>query len=113
MQPRGTLSTRRMTAHGVVLGAAALTTLVTAAIGAALTVFVGQGLPLAIPHYLSVAPGTALSIAGPVSNGQTAATASTLRRAVGRSLGGVPFEVWSGTWADPLDVVGGSLPARA
>lgn len=44
-----------MTAHRVVLAAAGLTTLVAAAIGAALAVFVGQGLPLAIRHDLSVA----------------------------------------------------------
>jgi hypothetical protein len=112
IQPRGTLSTRRMTAHRVVLAAAGLTTLVAAAIGAALAVFVGQGLPLAIRHDLSAAPGTSLSIAGPVSNDQTSATARTLRSAVGRSLGGVPFEFWSGTWSDPLDLVPGSLPAR-
>ncbi len=112
IQPRGTLSTRRMTAHRVVLAAAGLTTLVAATIGAALAVFVGQGLPLAIRHDLSVAPGTALSIAGPVTNDQTATTASTLRTAVGRSLGGVPFGFWSGTWSDPLDLVPGSLPAR-
>lgn len=55
IQPRGSLSTRRMTAHRVVLAAAGLTTLVAAAIGAALAVFVGQGLPLAIRHDLSVA----------------------------------------------------------
>jgi ABC-type antimicrobial peptide transport system permease subunit len=101
-----------MTAHRVVLAAAGLTTLVAAAIGAALAVFVGQGLPLAMHHDLSVAPGTALSIAGPVSNDQTSATASTLRRAVGHSLGGVPFGFWSATWSDPLDLVPGSLPAR-
>ena len=112
IQPRGTLSTRRMTAHWVVLAAAALTTLVAAAIGAALAVFGGQALPLAIRHDLSVAPGTALSIAGPVSNDVTAATASTLRTAVTHSLDGVPYEFWSGTWSDPLDLVPGSLPAR-
>jgi ABC-type antimicrobial peptide transport system permease subunit len=112
IQPRGTLSTRRVTAHWVVLAAAALTTLVAAAIGAALTVFAGQALPLAIRHDLSVAPGTTLSIAGPVSNDRTAATASTLRTAVRHSLGGVPFGFWSGTWSDPLDLVPGSLPAR-
>ena len=112
IQPRGTLSTRRMTAHRVVLGAAGLTTLVAATIGAALAVFVGQGLPLVIRHDLSVAPGTALSIAGPVRNDQTVATASTLRTAVRRSLGGVPFGFWSGTWSDPLDLVPGSLPGR-
>jgi ABC-type antimicrobial peptide transport system permease subunit len=112
IQPRGTLSTRRMTAHRVVLAAVGLTTLVAAAIGAALAVFVGQGLPLAVRHDLSVAPGTALSIAGPVSNDQTAATARTLRTQVGRSLGGVPFGFWSGTWSDPLDLMPGLLPAR-
>ena len=112
IQPRGTLSTRRMTAHRVVLAAAGLTTLVAAAIGAALAVFVGQGLPLAIHHDLSAAPGTALSIVGPVSNDQTAATARTLRTAAGKSLGGVPFAFWSGTWSDPLDLVPGALPAR-
>jgi FtsX-like permease family len=110
IQPRGTLSTRRMTAHWVVLAAAALTTLVAAAVGAALAVFAGQGLPLAVRHDLSVAPGTALSIAGPVSNGQTAVTASRLRAAVGQSLDGVPFGFWSGTWSDPMDLVPGSLP---
>jgi FtsX-like permease family len=95
-----------------VLGAAGLTTLVAAAIGAALAVFIGQGLPLAIRHDLSVAPGTALSIEGPVGNDQTAATASALRAAVGRSLGGVPFGFWSGAWSDPLDLLPGSLPGR-
>ena len=100
-----------MTAHWVVLAAAALTTLVAAAVGAALAVFAGQGLPLAVRHDLSAAPGTALSIVGPVSNGQTAATTSGLRTAVGRSLSGVPFGFWSGTWSDPLNLVPGSLPA--
>ncbi len=101
-----------MTAHWVVLAAAALTTLVATAIGVALTVFAGQVLPLAVRHNLSVAAGTALSITGPVSNDQTAATASTLRTAVGHSLDRVPFGFWSGTWSDPLNLVPGSLPAR-
>jgi hypothetical protein len=99
-------------AHWVVLAAAALTGLVAAAIGAALVVFAGQALPLAVRHDLLATPGTALSIAGPVSNDRTAATARTLRTAVGRSLGGVPFGFWSGTWSDPLELVPGSLPAR-
>ncbi|HEY2504998.1 MAG TPA: ABC transporter permease [Streptosporangiaceae bacterium] len=101
-----------MSGYWVVLSAATLTTLVTAAIAAALAVFAGQLLPLAVRHDLSVAPGTALSIAGPVSNNETTATASTLRRAVRHSLGGVPFGFWSATWSDPLDLVPGALPAR-
>ena len=112
IQPRGNLSTRRATAHWVVLAAATLTTLVAAAVGAALTVFAGQALPLALRHDLSDSPGTALSIAGPVSNSQAAATASTLRTAVAHTLGRVPFGFWSGTWSDPLDLVPGALPAR-
>jgi FtsX-like permease family len=112
IQPRGSLSTRRVTAHWVVLAAAALTTLVAATSGAALAVFAGQALPRAVRHDLSVASGTALSIAGPVTNGRTATTASTLRTAVGRSLDRVPFGFWSGTWSGPLDLVPGSLPAR-
>ena len=112
IHPRGTLSTRRVTAHWVVLAAAALTTLVAAATVAALAVLAGQALPLAVRHNLSGASGTALMIAGPVSNDATAATASTLRTAVRQSLGGVPFGFWSGTWSDPLDPVPGALPAR-
>ena len=111
MQPRGRLVTRRMSAYWVVLVAAALTTLVAAVIGAALTVFVGQALPLAVRHDLSSASGTALSISGPVSNGQIATTANTLRKDVRQSLPGVPFGFWSGTWSDTLNLVPGALPA--
>ncbi len=102
---------RRVLAHWVVLAAATLTTLVVAVIVSALAVFADQALPLAARHDLSVAPGTAMSIVGPVSNNGTTATASTLRAAIGRSLGGVPFRFWSGTWSDPLALVPGSLPA--
>jgi len=112
IRPRGTLSTRRVTAHWVVLAAATLTTLVAAATVAALAVFADQALPLAVRHNLSVASGTALRIAGPVSSDTTATTASTLRKAVGQSLRGVQFGFWSGTWSDPLDLVPGALPAR-
>src|ERR1700722_8431992 len=112
MQPRGSLATRRMSAHWGVLAAAGLTTLVTGVIGAALAVFAGQALPLAVRHDLSSASGTALSISGPVSNGQVASTAGTLRTDVRQSLHGVPFGFWSGTWSDPLNLVPGALPAR-
>ena len=47
ISPRGPMATRRMTAHWVVLAAAALTTLVAAAVAATLAVFAGQALPLA------------------------------------------------------------------
>jgi hypothetical protein len=112
IQPRGTLSTRRVTAQWVVLAAATLTTLVAAALGAALAVFAGQALPVSLRHDLVVAPGTAMSIVGPMSNDGTAATTNSLRTAVRQSLGGVPFGFWSGTWSDPLGLVPGAQPAR-
>jgi len=112
MQPRGRLVTRRMSAHWVVLAAAALTTLVAAVIGAALTVFVGQALPLAVRHDLSSASGTALSISGEQRPGGVASTARTLRTDVRQSLHGVPFGFWSGTWSDTLNLVPGALPGR-
>jgi hypothetical protein len=101
-----------MSAHWVVFAAVALTTLVTAVIGAALTVFAGQALPLAVRHDLSSASGTALSFSGPVRNGQVASTAGTLRTDVRQSLHGVPFGFWSGTWSDTLNLVPGALASR-
>ena len=58
--------------------AAALTTLVAAAVGAALAVFAGQALPEAVRHDLSVAAGTSLT-AKQVNSSQIRSVTSTLR----------------------------------
>ena len=101
-----------MTAHWVVLAAAALTTLVAAAVGAALAVFAGQALPLAVRHDLVAAPGTSLQASGSFGGGDPASTAAALQSAIGGALSGVPVGFWSGTWSDPLGFVAGALPAR-
>jgi len=101
-----------MTAHWVVLAAAALTTLVAAAVGAALAVFAGQALPQAVRHDLTTAPGTSLAAVGGFGGGNAGGTTAALRSAVGGALAGVPDNLWSGTWSDPLGFVNGSLPAR-
>lgn len=101
-----------MTAHWIVLAAAALTTLVAGAAGGTLAVFAGQALPLAVRHDLSVAPGTALSATSPVSGGRAGTAGDALRTAITRALGEVPFGFWSASWSDPLGLVPGSLPAR-
>jgi FtsX-like permease family len=101
-----------MAAHWVVIAAAALTTLVAAAVGAALAVFAGQALPQAVRHDLVNAPGNYLAAAGPFAAGDPASTAATLRSAIARALPAVPFDFWSGTWSDPLGLVPGALPAR-
>jgi len=61
-----------MNAHRLVIVAAALTTVVAAALGAALATFSGQALPRAIRHDLGTAAGTPLVINGPVDAGQAA-----------------------------------------
>jgi predicted lysophospholipase L1 biosynthesis ABC-type transport system permease subunit len=109
--PRGPLAARRATAHWVVLAAAALTTLVAAAVGAALAVFAGQGLPQAVRHDLSVAPGTSLSAQATLVNGRIAPVTAALRSTIGSAIQPVPFGFWQATWSDPLGLVPGALPA--
>ena len=109
---RGPLAVRRMTAHWVVLAAAALTTLVAAAVGAALAAFAGQALPQAVRHDLVVAPGTSLAYAGSFASGNPAQTSGELRSSIAAKLDGVPFSFWQGIWSDPLGFVAGSLPAK-
>jgi hypothetical protein len=101
-----------MTAHWVVLAAAALTTLVAAAVGAALAAFAGQALSQAVRHDLVVAPGTSLFAAGSFASGNPALTTAALRSSIAAGLGGVSFTFWQGIWSDPLGFVPGSLPAK-
>src|ERR1700722_9914405 len=101
-----------MTAHWVVLAAAALTTLVAATVGAAFAAFAGQALPQAVRHDLVVAPGTTVSAAGSFASGNPAQTSAALRSSIAAGLGGVAFSFWQGTWSDPLGFLAGSLPAK-
>ena len=101
-----------MAAHWVVIAAAALTTLVAAAVGSALAVFAGQALPQAVRHDLVVAPGNSLAAAGPFGSGDAQSTSAALKSSIAGALPGVPFDFWSGTWSDPLGFVPGALPAR-
>ncbi len=101
-----------MAAHWVVIAAAALTTLVAAAVAAALGAFAGQALPQAVRHDLAAAPGTALIATGSFSGTNVSATTDALRSAVSSALPGVPADFWNGIWSDPLGLVPGALPAR-
>ncbi len=110
--PRGPLPVRRMSAHQVVVAAAALATLVAAAVGAALAVFAVQALPQAVRATLVRAPDTSLSAQGTFGAADAQTTKATLKSAIGRALPGVPFTFWSATWSDSLGLVPGALPAR-
>ena len=101
-----------MSAHWVILAAAALTTLVAAAVGAAFATFAGQALPQAVRHDLVTAPGTALAAEGSFANGHPAQTTAALRSSIAAGLGRVPFSFWQGHWSNPLEFETGSLPAK-
>ncbi|MFZ0752994.1 MAG: FtsX-like permease family protein, partial [Trebonia sp.] len=112
ISPRGPMATRRITAHWVVLAAAALTTLVAAAVAATLAVFAGQALPLAVQHDLVTAPDTTLSMNALVSGPSQAAQGSaTLRAQIAAAMPGIPFSLQEAFWSSPLGLVPGALPA--
>jgi hypothetical protein len=112
ISPRGPLATRRMAAYWAVLTAGALTTLLTAAVVAAIAVFMGQVLPLAVQHDLATAPDTAMSITAQVSNpGQAVQGSAALRSRIAAAIPGVPFSFQQAFWSDPLGLVPGALPA--
>jgi hypothetical protein len=101
-----------MTAHWVVLAAAALTTLVAATVAAALIVFTSQALPQTVKHDLALARDTALSITTPVNDpGQAARDNVTLRARIAAAMPGIPFSFHEALWSDPLSLVPGALPA--
>ena len=101
-----------MTAHWVVIAAAALTILVAATAASALTVFTGQALPQAVRHDLVIAPDTALSITALVNDpGQAVTGAAALRSRIAAAVPGIPFSFDEAFWSDPLGLVPGALPA--
>jgi FtsX-like permease family protein len=107
---RGSLTLQRMAAYRLVIVAAALTTLVAAALAGALATFSGQALPRAVRHNLATANGTALAISGYVNADQAAMFDSMLPPEIRSALNGTPFAFYRGRWSDPLEFVAGSLP---
>jgi hypothetical protein len=101
----------RTKAQRPVIIAAALTTLVAAALASALAVFVGLALPRAVRHNLATAGGTALVISGAVDRSQAARYSSALPRQLSSALAGTPFAFYHVLWSDPLGFVPGSFPA--
>jgi hypothetical protein len=100
-----------MNAHRLVIMAAALTTVVAAALATALATFSSQALPRAVRHDLGHATGTSLSISGSVNASQAAQYASILPSQIRSALGGTAFAFYQADWSDPLGFVPGALPA--
>jgi ABC-type antimicrobial peptide transport system permease subunit len=108
---RGSLTLPRMNAHRLVIIAAALTTIVAAALATALATFSGQALPRAVRHDLGHATGTSLFISGSVNASQAAQYSAVLPGQIRSALGGTAFRLYQADWSDPLGFVPGSLPA--
>src|SRR5580698_613845 len=108
---RGSLTLPRMNAHRLVIIAAALTTVVAAALATALATFSGQALPRAVRHDLGHATGTSLSVSGSVNASQAAQYTSILPSQIKSALAGTPFTFYQANWSDPLQFVPGALPA--
>jgi FtsX-like permease family protein len=103
-----------MTAYSGVLAAAALTTLATAAVAAAITVFMGQALPLAVQHDLTATPDTSMAVTAQVSGASQAVQGSAaLRSRIAAAMPGVPFSFEAAFWSDPLQLTGASSGTSA
>ncbi|MGB6582295.1 MAG: FtsX-like permease family protein [Streptosporangiaceae bacterium] len=98
----GTFTLPRLNAHRVVLAAAALTTLVAAALATTLVVFSGQTLPHTVRQRLTVAPGTSMTVSGPITNTDAADYTAALRTDLTAALEGVPSAFYHAYWSDPL-----------
>jgi FtsX-like permease family protein len=107
MLDRGTFTLPRLNAHRVVLAAAALTTLVAAALATTLVVLSGQALPRAVHQRLTAAPGTAMIVAGPITNTDAAGYSAGVRADTTAALAGAPSVFYQAYWSDPL-----GLPAK-
>jgi hypothetical protein len=99
-----------MNAHRLVIVAAALTVVVTAALATALATFSSQALPRAVRHDLSHAAGTSMVIGGNVNASQGAQYTSLLPGKISTALDGTPFAFYHAYWSDPLGFVPGSRP---
>src|ERR1700683_970978 len=108
---RGSLTLQRMNAHRLVIIAAALTTVVAAALATALATFGGQARLRAARDDLTGDSGTAMVITGEVTAAQAAQSSASLPRQVAAALGHAPFGFYRADWSDPLGFVPGSLPA--
>src|ERR1700749_1790649 len=108
-----TLTLPRMNAHRLVIIAAALTTLVAAALGSTFAVFSGQALPRAVRHTLASARGTALDFSGAMTAPQADQYTPLLQHRLGAGLAGTPFAFYRARWSDPLGFASGSRPGAA
>jgi hypothetical protein len=96
-----------MAAYRLVLCAAALATLLTAALVATLITFTGQALSQAAHRELAAAPSTSVTISGQAGARLAASDTTVIRRQMRAAFGASGFGLYRAEWSDLLD-----LPAR-
>jgi hypothetical protein len=106
------LTVRRMRASGVVIIAAALTTLVTAALAATFAVYSAGALPRAVQHTVATASGTTLLVSGAVDSSQADQITANLPRQLSQALGHAPFRFDSAVRSNALGFISGARPAQ-
>ena len=102
---RRSLILPRMSAHRLVVGAAALTIAVTGMLASMLAVLDGQSLPQAVRSQVAGSNIT-LTLSGPVNSTQDKQYNATLPGQIKAALRGVPVTVLHGWWSDPFRFTG-------
>jgi hypothetical protein len=103
---RASFVLRRIGSYRLVLGAALLTTIVTAALTGALASFAAQALPQAVRQQLAVASGTSVKVTGALDAQLTQRDARAIATTMRAAFGSVPFSIDSARWSDPLGLAG-------
>ena len=93
---------RRMGSSRLLLGCILLTTVITAALIAALTSFWVQALPQSVSNQLGRSGAMSVTISGQVGAQVAAADGRAVRAAMRRVFGPVPFRLDGALWSDPL-----------
>jgi hypothetical protein len=96
------LTVSRMGAYRLVLAAAGVSTLITAALVAALVSFGGQALSQAAHDQLATAPGTSISISGQTNAGQADAATAGIAARMRSAFGASGFTLYHAYWSDSL-----------
>jgi hypothetical protein len=102
---RRSLILPRMSAHRLVVGAAALTIAVTGMLASMLAVLDGQSLPQAVQNQVA-GSDTAVALSGPVNSAEDAQYNATLPGQIKTTLHGVPTTFLHGLWSDPFRFTG-------
>jgi hypothetical protein len=100
------LTARRMGAYRLVLAAAALSILITAALVAAIASFSGQALSQAVHSQLAIAPGTSIAVSGQANGGQAVSDTATIRSRMRSVFGAHGFALYQSEWSNPLRLPG-------